>query len=93
MSTDLNGAIAEEILRMVKEANGIKDRDLTFAMRKFFNKDLTDQFLNDQVEALIKAKMIIAIEYSLDYTSVRNFLIPAKSSFIIRGVQEGTHRV
>lgn len=91
--TPTNQAMTEELLRMVKEANGIKDKDLIYMMRKFVDKNFSDSEISNKIEELIKAKQLIAIEYSLDYTSVRNFLLPAKTSFIVRGQNESIHRI
>jgi hypothetical protein len=88
-----NESVVEAILRMVKEANGIKDRELCFVMRRFYDANILDSAVYEQVEKLISEKQLIAIEYSIDYTSVRNFLLPANTSFIVRGQTEKTHRI
>ena len=83
----------EMILRVVKEANGIKEKDLRFALIKFYGTEISDQDISGYVEQLIRDKKLIALEYSQDLSSIRNFLIPAGSVCIIRGQVEKTHRI
>lgn len=86
--------MADELLDLVKETNGIKDRDLVSAYRKFYYQNhIKDSDIYTQIESLIKEHKLTAIEYSIDYTNVRNFLLPAKTSYIIRGVKEPIHRI
>jgi hypothetical protein len=83
----MNEHIASEILAIVKEYNGIKDRELKSELIGRFNHTMapTSAEIDALLEQLVRSSKLIEIEYSIDMASVRSLYLPGNVSLNVRG--------
>jgi hypothetical protein len=81
---NLDEAITDTIIKMIKEEGGMKRSELRteyFCNFPQYNKDF-----DRLVDELILTKNLIEVEYILEDLSPRAFILPSKTQVNIRGI-------
>jgi hypothetical protein len=96
MTEKVRESLMEELIQIVKNKGGLKIHELVWELASHLKGDPnrpSDFTVTEMVNELVEHKRLIEIEYSIDFTSVQSFIVPAKTSINIRGQENAPRRI